>query len=51
MDDLETMLTLKFSLQKEPNCYSSLSTQARSWIRSLFPHSNEQGFLPLKKED
>jgi len=48
IDELETMLTLKFSFQKEQNCYSSLSTQARSWIRSLFPHSNEQGFLPLK---
>ena len=48
MDDLETMLILKFSLQKEQNSYSSLSPQARSWIRSLFLHSKEQGFLPLK---
>src|SRR6218665_4152822 len=30
MDDLETRLALKFSLQKEQNCYSSLSTQVRS---------------------
>jgi len=33
MDDLETMLTLKFRLQKEQNCYSLLSTQA-SWIQT-----------------
>ena len=45
MDDLETMLTLKFRLQKEQNCYSLLSTQARSWIQ------RQLGFLPLKKED
>ena len=48
MDDLEPRFILKFSLQKEQNRYSSLSPQARSWIRSLFPHSNEQGFLRFK---
>ena len=48
MDDLETMLTLKFSLQKEPNCYSSLSTQVRSWIRSLFLHSIHACLLERK---
>ncbi len=34
MDDLETILTLQFRLQKEQNCYSLLSTQARSWIQT-----------------
>ena len=48
MDDLETMLTLKFSLQKEQNCYSSLSTQVRSWIRSLFLHSIHACLLERK---
>jgi len=48
MDDLETRLTLKFSLQKEQNCYSSLSTQVRSWIRSLFLHSIHACLLERK---